>query len=168
MPDIGQLAPDFALPNQAGRVVRLSDLRGQAVVLFSFPKANTMGCNNQACGFRDSFPQIQVRDAVVLGISTDSVDTLARWQARQQLPYDLLSDPEHKVLSEWEAWGLRMLFFKLPVAATRSYWVIDAQGRVFDKQVGVGPLESVGKALAALERLTKSAASSAEAKGGLA
>ncbi len=157
MPTIGQTAPDFELLNQDGRTVRLSDYHGQPVIIFAFPKANTMGCNNQACGFRDIFPQIESRNAVVLGVSSDSVDELARWKQRKQLQYDLLSDPEHKMLDAWDAWGFKLIIVKLPISATRSYWVIDERGILVEQQIGVRPQESVDKALAAVERLASSA-----------
>ena len=155
MPTIGQAAPDFALRNQDGETVRLSDFRGSRVILFAFPKANTMGCNNQACSFRDVFPQIEARKAVVLGVSSDSVETLASWKRRQRLQYDLLSDPDHLMLDAWDAWGLNLFIIKLPISATRSYWVIDEQGILVDQQIGVRPQESVDKALAAVDRLNQ-------------
>lgn len=154
MPATGQPAPEFALRNQDGDMVRLSDFRGQRVVIFAFPKANTMGCNNQVCGFRDVLPQIAANDAVVLGISADSQSTLANWKAERSLQYDLLSDPEHKMLEEWDAWGLDMRLIKLPMI-TRSYWVIDEDGILVEQQIGVRPQASVEKALAAVERLAK-------------
>ena len=157
MPTIGQAAPEFELLNQDGQTVRLSDYRGRPVIIFAFPKANTMGCNNQACGFRDVFPQIESRNAVVLGVSSDSVAELARWKQRKQLQYDLLSDPEHKMLDAWDAWGFKLIIVKLPISATRSYWVIDERGILVDQQIGVRPQESVDKALAAVERLAESA-----------
>ncbi len=157
MPTIGQAAPEFELLNQDGQTVRLSDYRGRPVIIFAFPKANTIGCNNQACGFRDVFPQIVSRNAVVLGVSSDSVAELARWKQRKQLQYDLLSDPEHKMLDAWDAWGFKLIIVKLPISATRSYWVIDERGILVDQQIGVRPQESVDKALAAVERLAESA-----------
>ena len=153
MPVIGKMAPDFQLSNQDNELVRLSDFRGKAVIIFAFPKANTMGCNNQACSFRDVFPQISSSNAVVFGVSSDSTATLAAWKKRKQLQYDLLSDPEHKLLDAWDAWGIDLKLFKLPLAATRSFWVIDGQGILVDQQIGVRPLESVEKALASVERL---------------
>ncbi len=157
MPVVGQPAPEFELLNQDGRTARLSDYRGSRLIIFAFPKANTMGCNNQACSFRDVFPQIESQNAVVLGVSSDSVDQLARWKRLKRLQYDLLSDPDHAMLDAWDAWGFKLLFFKLPISATRSYWVIDENGVLVDQQIGVGPQESVDKALAAVERLANSA-----------
>jgi peroxiredoxin Q/BCP len=150
---IGQPAPDFELLNQDGKTVRLSDYRGQNVVIFAFPKANTGGCNAQACSFRDEFPRISASNAVILGLSADSPQTLKGWKQSKKLPYDLLSDPDHRVLEQWGAWGGPLPgIIRLPTA-TRSYWVIDASGVVADMQVGVGPQASVDKALAALAKL---------------
>ena len=154
MPQIGEPAPNFELLNQDGVTVRLSDFRGRRVIIFAFPKANTMGCNNQACSFRDAFPQIEARNAVVLGVSSDSVETLAAWKRRQGLQYDLLSDPDHRMLDAWDAWGFKLFsIIKLPISATRSYWVIDENGILVNQQIGVRPQESVDKALAAVARL---------------
>ncbi|MCY4072767.1 MAG: peroxiredoxin [Chloroflexi bacterium] len=153
MPDIGKIAPDFELKNQDNELVRLSDYRGKRVIIFAFPKANTMGCNNQACSFRDVFPQITSKNALVFGVSSDSTATLAAWKKRKQLQYDLLSDPEHKMLDAWDAWGIDLKLFKLPLGATRSYWVIDEKGILVDQQIGVGPAESVEKALGSVERI---------------
>ncbi len=153
MPTVGQAAPDFELLNQDGETARLSDYRGRRVIIFAFPKANTMGCNNQACSFRDVFPKIEAQNAVVLGVSSDSVETLAAWKQRQQLPYDLLSDPDHEMLDAWDAWGFNLFIIKLPISATRSYWVIDEDGIVVDQKIGARPQESVDKALAAVDRL---------------
>ena len=154
MPTVGQMAPDFELRNQYGEWTKLSLFRGKKVIIFAFPKANTAGCNNQACSFRDVFPQISTNNAVVLGVSSDSVPELAAWKERKQLQYDLLSDPEHKMLEAWDAWGINLLLFKLPLAATRSYWVIDENGILVDQQIGVRPQESVKKALAAVDKLS--------------
>jgi thioredoxin-dependent peroxiredoxin len=152
MPDIGVPAPDFELLNQDGKTVKLSDLRGKKVILFAFPQAFTAGCTTQACGFRDQFPKVEAANAVVMGISPDKPDTLKRWKAEKGLQYDLLSDPDHKVLDQWSAWG-RSLFgiITLP-RTTRSVWVIGEDGKVLDAQVGISPNESVRRALAVVEK----------------
>ena len=153
MPDVGKMAPDFALKNQENKLVRLSDCRGKRVIIFAFPKANTYGCNKQACSFRDVFPRIASQNALVFGVSSDSTATLAAWKKRKQLQYDLLSDPEHKMLEAWEAWGIDLKLFKLPLGATRSYWVIDEKGILVEQKIGARPAESVEKALASVGRL---------------
>jgi len=149
---IGQLAPDFELSNQDGKQVKLSDYRGRKVVIFAFPKAFTSGCNNQACGFRDEFPRLETANAVVLGISGDSPETLRSWKDAKSLPYDLLSDPDHQVLAMLNAWGTSLFGIVTLPMITRSFWVIDEAGRVLDMQVGIGPLESVRRALAVIEK----------------
>ena len=153
MPTIGQAAPDFELLNQDGQACGSATFVARRVIIFAFPKANTMGCNNQACSFRDNFPQIESRNAVVFGVSSDSLEELAGWKMRKQLQYDLLSDPDHKMLDAWDAWGFKLFIIKLPISATRSYWVIDERGILVDQQIGVGPQESVDKALATVEQL---------------
>lgn len=155
MPTIGELAPDFELKNQDGNLVKLSDYRGKKVILFAFPKANTPGCNHQACSFRDIFPQLESHNAVVFGISPDSIEDLKSWKTLKNLQYDLLSDPEHKVLEGWDAWGINLIIIKLSIAATRSYWVIDENGMLINQQIGVRPAESVKKALAAVKKSTQ-------------
>ena len=150
MPNVGQQAPDFELQNQEGQTVRLSDLRGKKVVIFAFPKANTGGCNAQACAFRNELPRMESNNAVVFGVSSDSVETLKGWKQSKKLTYDLLSDPDHTFLEAWGAWGMPVLsIIKIPVAM-RSYWVIDEEGKVIASQVGVGPSDSVEKALKAV------------------
>jgi thioredoxin-dependent peroxiredoxin len=152
MATIGDMAPDFALPNQDGKIIRLSDFRGKKVVIFAFPQANTAGCTMQACAFRDEFPQIEADNAVVLGISTDDQKALKSWKQKRKLPYDLLSDTEHVVLDQLNCFGMSLFGLINIPRATRSYWVIDENGAIIDGQVGVGPKESVEKALATLKR----------------
>src|SRR5262245_50078403 len=100
MPSIGEQAPDFTLPNQDGKMVKLSDYRGKKVILFAYPKADTPGCTTQACGLRDNFPRIQAGNAIVLGLSPDQPEDLRKCIDKQKLPYDLLSDPDHKILEQ--------------------------------------------------------------------
>lgn len=146
MPTVGSPAPDFELTNQDGETVKLSDLRGQKVVLFAFPKADTPGCTTQACGLRDDYPRIQAANAVVLGLSPDPPEDLKQWQAKVNLPYDLLSDPEHSVLEAWGAWGEKSMYGKTYMGVIRSHWIIDETGTVVDAQVKVSPKDSVARA----------------------
>ncbi|RMG74116.1 MAG: thioredoxin-dependent thiol peroxidase [Chloroflexi bacterium] len=150
MPEIGEIAPDFELLNQDGKKVKLSDFRGKKVVLFAYPKAGTSGCTTQACGFRDQFPQISETNAVVLGISPDEPAALKKWKEAENLPYDLLSDPEHQVLEAWGAWGEKSMYGKKYFGVIRSHWVIDEEGKIVDVQIKISPKDSVAKAVKAL------------------
>lgn len=150
MPSIGENAPDFALTNQDGKTVRLSDFRGKKVVLFAYPKAGTSGCTTQACGFRDQFPKMEANNVVVLGISPDAPKDQKKWALKEGLQYDLLSDLDHQVLEQWSAWGERSMYGKTYMGVVRSHWVIDEQGKIIDAQVGVSAKDSVEKAVKAL------------------
>jgi peroxiredoxin Q/BCP len=152
MPAVGEKAPDFELKNQDGRTVKLSDYRGKKVVLFAYPKAGTSGCTVQACGFRDSFPRIQGGNAVVLGLSPDTPEDLLGWKNTENLPYDLLSDPDHAVLEAWGAWGEKSMYGKTYMGVIRSHWVIDENGVILDEQVKISPEKSVELATAAVAR----------------
>lgn len=155
MPNIGEMAPDFVLPNQDGTLIQLSDLRGNPVVIFAFPAAGSLGCTRQACTFRDAFPEINNAAGTVLGISGDSQESLKSWKEKQKLPYDLLSDTDHSVLKEYGSWGMKLLgLISLPVAV-RSYWVIDAAGRIADMEIDTGVTSSIEKALKALQQLAR-------------
>lgn len=147
MPHTGELAPDFELLNQDGKTVKLSGFRGKKVILFAYPKADTPGCTTQACGFRDRFPHVETHNAVVLGISPDLPKALLKWKNKVNLPYDLLSDPEHAVLEAWGAWGEKSMYGKTYWGVLRSHWVIDENGTVIDAQIKISPEDSVAKAL---------------------
>ncbi|MCU0513911.1 MAG: thioredoxin-dependent thiol peroxidase [Anaerolineae bacterium] len=150
MPAIGDIAPDFELPNQEGTLVKLSSLRGKKVLLFAYPKADTPGCTTQACGFRDAFPRIETSNAIVLGISPDKPKDLLKWKTKQNLPYDLLADVEHRVLEAWGVWVEKSMYGKKYMGVSRSHWLIDENGVVIDAQVGVSPQESIDRALRGL------------------
>ncbi len=152
MPDIGDIAPDFDLLNQDGEATRLSDFRGKTVILFAYPKAATPGCTTQACGFRDEWPVFETNDATVIGISPDMPDALKLWQQDENLPYTLVSDPDHAVLEAWGAWGEKSMYGKKYMGVIRSHWVIGPDGTVLDVQLKVSPKKSVEKAISFLSK----------------
>jgi len=152
MPEVGKKAPAFTLLTQRGEKLKLSDYRGRKVVLFAFPKANTGGCNSQACGFSDALPEIDAEGAVVLGLSPDSPEKLAAWKDKKNLAFDLLSDPDHKVLEKWGAWGEKKLYGKTYLGVIRSHWIIDGDGMVADQNIKVSPAKSVASAIAFLAK----------------
>lgn len=143
MPAVGEQAPDFELKNQTGKTVKLSDYRGKKVVLFAYPKAGTSGCTTQACGLRDEFPRIESANAVVLGLSPDEPADLLKWKEDENLPYDLLSDPDHAVLEAWGVWGEKSMYGNKYMGVIRSHWIIDEQGVIADEQIKISPQKSV-------------------------
>jgi peroxiredoxin Q/BCP len=146
MPNIGEKALDFELRNQNGEKVKLSDFRGKKIVLFAFPKAATPGCTTQACGLRDEYPRIESANAIVLGLSPDHPEDLLKWKRDENLPYDLLSDPNHEVLEAWGAWGEKSMYGKPYMGVIRSHWIIDETGAIADAQIKVSPKDSVERA----------------------
>jgi thioredoxin-dependent peroxiredoxin len=150
MLEIGDLAPDFELLSSESEPVKLSDFRGQRVVLFFYPKADTPGCTIQACGFRDNYTVFQERNAIVLGISPDLPKELAKWKAAQNFPYPLLSDPDHATAEAYGVWGEKKMYGRSYEGIIRSHFFIDAEGKLADVQVKVSPEQSVERALQAL------------------
>ena len=144
---IGDKAPEFALQSDEDKTVKLSDFRGQRVLVFFYPKADTPGCTKQACGFRDNFPVIEDAGAVVLGISPDPVERLAKWRAKEGLPYNLLSDMDHAVADAYGVWGEKKMYGRSYEGIIRSHFVIDAEGLLEDVQYKVSPKKSIERAL---------------------
>ena len=104
----------------------------------------------QACGFRDNFPKIQADNAIVLGISADEPKDNLKWKQKLNLPYDLLSDVDHKVLEQWGAWGEKTNYGKTYMGIIRSHWVIDEKGNIADEQIKISPENSIAQAVDAV------------------
>ena len=148
--EIGDSAPEFTLSNQAGESVSLRDFRGKKVLLFAYPKANTPGCTKQACGFRENHPQITESGTVVLGLSPDAPEKLAKWKEKESFPFDLLSDPEHEILEKYGAWGEKSMYGKKYMGVIRSHWLIDEEGKFLDVQIKISPAKSIEKGVKAV------------------
>jgi peroxiredoxin Q/BCP len=147
---IGDVAPTFTLPADNGESVSLADLRGKRVVLYFYPKDDTSGCTTQACGFRDAYPQIEEKNAVVLGVSPDGIKSHQKFRTKYDLPFILLADEEHSVAEAYGVWQEKSMYGKSYMGIVRSHFVIDEQGKIADMQIKVKPEESVTQALAAL------------------
>src|SRR5262245_45206023 len=139
---VGDTAPEFELPSDTGETVRLSDFRGRRVVLFFYPKDDTPGCTTQACGFRDNYPLIEEKNAVVLGISPDGVKSHQKFKTKFDLPFILLADEQHTVSEAYGVWQERSNYGKTYMGIVRSHFVIDEEGRIADAQVKVSPTDS--------------------------
>ncbi|MGF1494349.1 MAG: thioredoxin-dependent thiol peroxidase [Microcoleaceae cyanobacterium] len=128
--DVGDLAPEFTLPDAEGQSVSLSDFRGQTVVLYFYPRDNTPGCTKEACGFRDRHADYQGRNIVVLGVSTDDAKSHTKFITKYDLPFKLLSDDEGKVATEYGSYGLKKFMGKEFMGVFRHTFVIDPEGRI--------------------------------------
>jgi thioredoxin-dependent peroxiredoxin len=130
MIETGQQAPEFTLPDQDGNDVSLSDLRGQTVVLYFYPKADTPGCTTQACGIRDHRADYEAAGAVVLGVSPDSVEAIRKFADKQSLNFRLLADEDHAVAERYGAWMEKTNYGKTYWGVQRSTFLIDPDGTV--------------------------------------
>lgn len=124
----GTKAPDFTLFDKDGNEVSLSDFSGKKIVLYFYPKDNTPGCTRQACAFAESFEKFKELDAVVIGISKDSVSSHVKFAEKYSLPFVLLSDPEHKVIEAFGAWQEKKNYGKTYFGTVRSTFIIDENG----------------------------------------
>jgi peroxiredoxin Q/BCP len=121
-------APDFVLENQDGQKIRLSDFRGQNIVLYFYPKDDTPGCTKEACSLRDGIQELESKQTIVLGVSPDSAASHTAFRSKFNLPFNLLCDPEHKVLEEYGAWGEKNMYGKITIGVLRSTVIIDTKG----------------------------------------
>ncbi len=133
---VGAKAPEFTLLSTDGDSVSLKSFRGKKVVLYFYPKDDTPGCTKEACSFRDHHQMLKRRDLVILGVSPDSVESHNKFRSKYNLPFTLLSDPDHKVASAYGAWGKKKLYGREYDGILRSTFIIDEKGtieHIFDK-----------------------------------
>ena len=128
MLEIGENAPDFTLPDQDGSDVALSDLKGQTVVLYFYPKADTPGCTTQACGVRDHLPDYEGAGVRVLGVSPDPVKLVKKFHDKQNLNFTLLADEDHAVCDAYGVWGEKSMYGRTYMGAARATFIIDGDG----------------------------------------
>ena len=152
MIETGHQAPDFELPDQDGRAVKLSDFRGQRVVLYFYPKAETPGCTTQACGVRDHRAEYAREGVTVLGISPDPVARLSSFAENHDLDFRLLSDEDHAVAEAYGVWVQKSMYGRTYFGNERTTFIIDSDGRVADILRKVKPAEHDERVLEALAR----------------
>jgi peroxiredoxin Q/BCP len=126
----GSTAPDFELLDDAGVARRLSEFRGAHVVLFFYPQDDTPGCTKEACNFRDDFSAYSKSGVTILGVSPDSVKSHAKFKKKFNLPFTLLSDPEHQICTLYGVWGPKQLMGREYEGVLRTTFLIDAEGKV--------------------------------------
>ncbi len=130
LPALGSVAPSFTLLNQDGQSVSLESLRGQNVVVYFYPRAMTPGCTVQACGLRDKKTDLAANGIVVLGISPDAPKSLKKFQEKDGLNFDLLSDADHSVAEAYGSWGQKQFMGKTFDGILRQSFLLDKEGRI--------------------------------------
>ncbi|HEY5052551.1 MAG TPA: thioredoxin-dependent thiol peroxidase [Solirubrobacterales bacterium] len=149
----GDKAPDFTLPDQNGDEIKLSDLRGETVVLYFYPRADTPGCTTQACGIRDRRAEYKAAGARVLGASPDAVEAVEKFAGKYDLDFTLLADADHAVAEAYGAWAQKSMYGKKYMGVQRCTFIVDPKGKIAKVFPKVSPKthdDAVLKALAEL------------------
>lgn len=151
MVEEGSQAPDFELTSDADETVKLSQFRGRPVVLYFYPRDDTPGCTKEACAFRDSYDEYLARDAVILGVSRDGEESHRNFKSKYDLPFTLLSDPDHAVAEAYGVWAEKSMYGRKSMGIVRSTFVIAADGTIARAMRGIkvpGHSDKVLEALA--------------------
>jgi thioredoxin-dependent peroxiredoxin len=147
----GDKAPAFALLDDTGKTVKLSGFKGKRVLLYAYPAALTAGCTKQACDFRDNLKAFAKHDLVIIGISPDKPEKLAKFREHDDLTFTLLSDPDKSVLASYGAFGEKMMYGKTVTGVIRSTFVISATGKIEQAFYNVKATGHVAKLMRDLE-----------------
>ena len=147
----GDKAPDFAVPDGEGNIVRLKDLRGQKVVLYFYPKDDTPGCTKEACAFRDSFLKFKKRGIEVLGVSLDSEKSHKKFADKYSLPFRLLADTEREISDAYGTYGEKKFMGRKYMGNHRMTFLIDEKGKIKKVYEKVKPDEHAEEVLAAFQ-----------------
>ena len=148
--NIGDPAPDFALADQKGNTVKLSDFQGKKVLLYFYPKADTPGCTKQACQIRDARSELADLGVDAVGISPDKPGVQKKFDGQYGLGFPLLSDPDHAAAQAYGAWGEKSMYGKKSMGIIRSSFLIDEQGKIMGTWYKVKPEDTVPLAEQAL------------------
>ena len=151
MTEVGMKAPDFTLFDKNGKQVSLSDFLGKKVVLYFYPKDNTPGCTRQACAFALKNKEIEDKNAVVIGISKDSVNSHLNFATKHNLPFVLLSDSDLSVIQAYGVWQEKKLYGKVSMGVVRTTFLIDEQGNIQAVMPKVKPDTNADEILTLLE-----------------
>jgi peroxiredoxin Q/BCP len=147
----GDKAPNFALKDQSGNVVRLSHFKNRHLLVYFYPKADTPGCTKQSCAVRDSLDDFGAADVAAVGISPDPPERQKKFDDKYDLGFPLLSDPDHKVAKAYGVWGQKSLYGRKFMGIIRSSFLINGKGKVMGVWYKVSPKDTVPRALKALD-----------------
>jgi peroxiredoxin Q/BCP len=152
MPKVGDKAPDFSLPDQTGKIHKLSDFKGRNVVLYFYPKDDTPGCTKEACSFRDNFDDFRQAGIEVLGVSIDDKDSHKKFAEKYDLPFLLLADKDKKVVKEYGVWGEKNMYGKKYMGTNRTTFLIGGDGKIVKVFEKVKPDEHAKEVLEAFSK----------------
>lgn len=127
---VGDKAPDFSLPDGAGGTVSLKDLKGKKVILYFYPKDDTSGCTREACSFRDNMSRVKKKGAVVVGVSTDGVDSHRKFAEKYDLTFPLASDEKRELVNAYGVWKEKSMYGRKYMGTERTTFVIDEKGKI--------------------------------------
>src|SRR5574339_458162 len=147
---VGDKAPDFSLPAAGGEALRLSDQKGQKVVLYFYPKDDTPGCTKEACNFRDDYSAYERAGVAILGVSPDTVASHVKFKKKFQLPFPLLADVGHKVCDLYGVWGPKKFMGREYEGVLRTTFLIDKNGKIVKVFEKVRPAEHSAELLSEL------------------
>lgn len=128
--NIGDKAPSFRAKNQHGETLSLSDFKGSKVIFYFYPKDNTSGCTTEACNFRDNYQSLVQKGFEVIGVSTDSEQSHAKFISKFELPFNLLADEDHKIVNDYGVWVEKNMYGKKYMGTARTTFVIDEEGLI--------------------------------------
>jgi peroxiredoxin Q/BCP len=147
----GDIAPDFTAKNQKGEEVKLSDHKGEKVVLYFYPKDDTPGCTKQACSLRDGFPKLKANNITVFGVSTDDEKSHQKFIEKYDLPFTLLADTEKKIVNIYGVYGEKNMYGKKYMGTNRTTFLIDEDGKIAKIMKKVKVAEHADEVLNAFE-----------------
>lgn len=130
MIEVGKKAPAFKLKDQYGNVRKLSEFKGKKIILYFYPKDMTSGCSKQACNFRELYPQFMEKDAVIIGVSKDSVESHKKFMEKFNLPFILLSDPDMEAIQAYDVLKEKSMYGRKYMGVSRSTFLIDEKGKL--------------------------------------
>lgn len=152
---LGQTAPDFTLPDQDGNKHKLSDYKGQWVLIYFYPKDDTTGCTAEACAIRDSFPAFGKLKAKVLGVSIDSVASHKKFADKYKLPFTLLADEDKKVVNKYGVWQEKSMYGRKYMGTVRNSYLVDPSAKIAKIYEKVKPAVHADEVLLDIKALSK-------------